>query len=110
MIKYRDVDVGRVEAVRFSADLAKVIIEARMDQSVAPYLDGDAKFWIVRPQVSAQGVTGLETVLTGSYIEGSWDTDAGPRAKRFVALDQPHWQPLRHGWYAARRRYHAGNA
>ena len=93
VIKYRDVDVGRVEAVRFSADLAKVIIEARMDQSVAPYLDGDAKFWIVRPQVSAQGVTGLETVLTGSYIEGSWDTDAGPRAKRFVALDQPPLTP-----------------
>ncbi|MDG1969625.1 MAG: MlaD family protein [Paracoccaceae bacterium] len=44
IIKYRDVDVGQVETVRFSSDLTKVIVEARMDQSVAPYLDDDAKF------------------------------------------------------------------
>lgn len=93
VIKYRDVDVGRVEAVRFSKDLSKVVIEARMDQSVAPYLDDDAKFWIVSPKVSEQGISGLETVLTGSYIEGSWDTKAGTRQKRFTALDQPPLTP-----------------
>lgn len=93
VIKYRDVDVGRVEAVRFSKDLTKVVIEARMDQSVAPYLDDDAKFWIVSPKVSAQGISGLETVLTGSYIEGSWDTEAEKTLKRFTALDQPPLTP-----------------
>lgn len=93
VVKYRDVDVGRVEAVKFSPDLTKVIVEARMDQSVAPYLDDDAKFWVVSPQVSAQGITGLETVLTGSYIEGSWDTEAETTQKRFVALEQPPLTP-----------------
>lgn len=93
VIKYRDVNVGRVETVRFSEDLTKVVIEARMDQSVAPYLDDDAKFWIVSPQVSAQGISGLETVLTGSYIEGSWDTEAETTQKRFTALDQPPLTP-----------------
>lgn len=93
VIKYRDVDVGRVETVRFSQDLTKVIVEARMDQSVAPYLDDDARFWVVSPQVSAQGISGLETVLTGSYIEGSWDTEAEKTLKRFAALDQPPLTP-----------------
>ncbi len=93
VIRYRDVDVGQVEAVKFSDDLTKVIVEARMNQSVAPYLDDDAKFWVVSPQVSAQGITGLETVLTGSYIEGSWDTEAETPVKRFVALDQPPLTP-----------------
>ena len=93
VVKYRDVDIGRVEAVRFSDDLTKVIVEARMDQSVAPYLDDDAKFWVVSPKVSAQGISGLETVLTGSYIEGSWDTEAETTLKRFTALDQPPLTP-----------------
>ena len=93
VIKYRDVDVGQVEAVRFSKDLTKVIIEARMNQSVAPYLDDDAKFWVVSPKVSAQGISGLDTVLTGSYIEGSWDTKAETTLKRFTALGQPPLTP-----------------
>ncbi len=93
VIKYRDVDVGQVEAVRFSKDLTKVIIEARMDQSVAPYLDDDAKFWVVSPKVSAQGISGLDTVLTGSYIEGSWDTRAETILERFTALSQPPLTP-----------------
>lgn len=93
VIRYRDVDVGRVEAVRFSDDLTKVVVEARMDQSVAPYLDDDAKFWVVSPKVSAQGITGLETVLTGSYINGSWDTEAETTLSRFTALDQPPLTP-----------------
>lgn len=93
VIKYRDVDVGRVEAVRFSANLRTVVAEARMDASIAPYLDDSARFWVVRPQVSAQGITGLDTVLTGSYIEASWDTEPGETRGRFTAEETPPLTP-----------------
>ncbi len=89
VVKYRDVDVGRVEAVRFSDDLSTVLVMVRMDQAVAPYLDGSAKFWIVRPQVSAQGITGLDTVISGTYIEGSWDTEPGSVLSTFVGDELP---------------------
>lgn len=78
-VKFREVTVGQVEAVHFTPDLRQVIADLRIDNSVAPYIDADAEFWIVRPQVSAQGISRLDTVLTGAFIEGNWDTEKGPR-------------------------------
>lgn len=92
-VKYRDVTVGTVEEVRFSEGLTQVIAVVAMERSVAPYLDADAQFWIVRPRVSAEGITGLETVISGTYIEGSWDTEAGPRRTSFTAQDTPPLTP-----------------
>ncbi len=73
-LRYRDVVVGVVETVTFTDDLESVLIDVLVDQNIAPYIDADAKFWIVSPEVSAQGVTGLDTVLGGVYIQGAWDS------------------------------------
>lgn len=88
-IKYRDVTIGEVETVEFDAGLAVVLVHARIDKTVAPYLDDDAQFWVVRPDVSVRGITGLETVLSGVYIEGNWDTDADVAQFEFTGLEQP---------------------
>ena len=88
-VKFRNVEVGRVEEIHFSKDLSTVIAHARMSPEVAPYLDEDAAFWVVRPEVSARGISGLETVISGSYIEGTWNADISKRKKRFTALDTP---------------------
>jgi len=89
-IKYRDVTVGEVEEVAFSDGLTEVLVHARIDKTVAPYLDDDAEFWIVRPDVSVRGITGLETVLSGVYIEGNWDTEADVAQFEFYGLDTPN--------------------
>ena len=74
-VRFRDVNVGVVERTALSPDLKKVIVTARIDKVVAHFLDADAEFWVVRPSVSAQGVTGIETVISGVYIEAFWDED-----------------------------------
>ena len=84
VVKFRDVAVGLVEKVNFTNDLSKVIVAARMDNSVMPYLDETAHFWVVQPKVSVRGISGLNTVLSGVYIEGTWDTKAGARQKVFT--------------------------
>ncbi len=88
-LRYRDVAVGVVEGVRFSEALADVVVEVRLDKSVAEYVDEDALFWVVSPEVSARGVSGLDTVLSGVYIEGSWDSTVGQPADRFAGLARP---------------------
>lgn len=75
LLKFREISVGKVEAVRFTTDLQRVVVDIRVDKDVAPYVDDTAEFWIVRPQVSAQGISRLDTVLTGVFIEGWWDAD-----------------------------------
>ncbi|KIC21384.1 paraquat-inducible protein B [Leisingera sp. ANG1] len=97
-VRYRDVVIGRVEKVGFSSDLSKVSVQARIDKDVAPYLDADAAFWVVRPEVSARGISGLNTVLSGVYIEGSWDQDPGLPQTVFEGADRaPLAQPGRGG-------------
>lgn len=87
-LKYRDITVGRVEEVGFTEGLDRVLARIRVDKAVAPYIDDGSVFWIVEPEVTAQGITGLSTVLSGVYIEGSWDTQIGQAETRFQGASQ----------------------
>ena len=86
-LRYRDLKVGMVEQVRFSDDLEKVVVSIRIEKDMARYIDSDARFWVVRPQVSTRGVSGLDTVLSGIYIQGAWDNVAGRSLSQFEGLD-----------------------
>lgn len=68
-IKSRSVDVGQVVSVELSDDLKQVIIKARMKPAVTPLLNADSQFWVVKPQIGRGGITGLNTLLSGVYIE-----------------------------------------
>lgn len=106
-LRYRDVAVGVVEKVGFNAGLSQVQVFIRLDKDVADYVDAEAEFWIVRPQVTARGVTGLGTVLSGVYIEGLWDSDPEGGQERFEGLDRA---PLnREGREGLRIRLRAAN-
>lgn len=76
-LRFRNVTVGMVEEVRFTDDLDRVVVAVRVSPQVAPFIDASAQFWVVRPEVNASGITGLETVLSGVFLEGHWDTNAG---------------------------------
>ncbi|MFC3569611.1 PqiB family protein [Paracoccus simplex] len=88
-LKFREITVGKVESVRFTEDLQRVEVNMRVDKDLAPYIDKDAQFWIVRPQVSAQGISRLDTVLTGSFVEGYWDDKVDGPQTEFQGLDKP---------------------
>ncbi|MFP7571126.1 MlaD family protein [Marivita sp. S2033] len=88
-LRYRDVVIGQVEDVRFSGDLGRVLVYVRVDNDVVPFIDADAAFWVVRPEVSARGISGLSTVLSGVYIEGAWDNAPGTGAREFEGSDAP---------------------
>ncbi|MDM7255394.1 MAG: MlaD family protein [Paracoccus sp. (in: a-proteobacteria)] len=89
-LKFREITVGKVESVAFTQDLKKVVVAIRVDRDVAPYIDSRAQFWIVRPQVSTQGISRLDTVLSGVFIEGYWTAEqTGDGQTRFAGLDKP---------------------
>lgn len=88
-LRFREITVGQVESVHFTQDLSRVVVKLRIDKDVARYIDDGAQFWIVRPQVTAQGVSRLDTVLTGAFIEGYWDADVTEPRTHFIGLDRP---------------------
>jgi len=88
-VRRNDVDVGRVESVKLADDLNSVIVGVRLDPQVAPYLDDETRFWIVNARINTTEISGLGTLLSGSYIEVDWDDIPGDRQYEFVGLQEP---------------------
>jgi paraquat-inducible protein B len=87
-VRYKEVTVGRVETVTLSEDRKRVLVGVRLDRSVANIAVEDTHFWVVRPRIGTAGISGLNTLLSGSYI----GVDAGTSAKsarEFVGLEAP---------------------
>ncbi|WP_161974514.1 PqiB family protein [Piscinibacter terrae] len=87
-VRYKEVIVGRVETVTLSEDRKRVLVVVRLDRSVANLAVEDTHFWVVRPRIGTAGISGLNTLLSGSYI----GVDAGTSAKsshEFIGLEAP---------------------
>lgn len=85
-IKYKDVDIGLVQSVALAEDRSHVVATAELSKQTAGYLVEDTRFWVVRPRVSGGSVSGLGTLLGGSYI----GVDVGKESKSrraFTGLD-----------------------
>ncbi|MEM1373264.1 MAG: MlaD family protein [Pseudomonadota bacterium] len=87
-VRFRNVAVGAVEGISFNDDLSRVLVDVRFDTEVAPFIDDGASFWVVSPEVTTSGVTGLDTVLSGVYIEGTWDSEPSGTIYEIEGLDQ----------------------
>ncbi len=85
-IKYKDVNIGLVSAVQLTDDFAKVLVTAQIDKHAAGLIVEDAKFWLVQPQITLSGISGLGTLLSGNYI-GFQAGKSLERARSFTALD-----------------------
>jgi len=86
-IEHRNIELGMVESVTPNAGLASVTVQARMTRYAEDYLTQGTRFWVVRPRLSAEGISGLSTLISGSYVE--MEPGPGAQAHRFVALEDP---------------------
>lgn len=86
-IKYKSLSIGMVEGVRFSKDFSRVEVRARLNKEAAHFLKRDTRFWVVRPTLSARGISGLGTLLSGTYIEV--EPGEGAPQSLFVGLESP---------------------
>jgi paraquat-inducible protein B len=88
LIKYKDVDIGKVTAIRLTNNYAKVEVTAKIEKHAAGLMVEDAKFWVVRPQISLSGISGLSTLLSGNYI-GFEPGKSEESTRIFIGLDNP---------------------
>ncbi|HEY3822296.1 MAG TPA: MlaD family protein [Polyangiaceae bacterium] len=88
-VKHKAVTVGTVEGIRLTDDLKGVIVQIRMAGRTDAMLTNHARFWVVRPRISAGNLSGLETIVSGAYIEVDPGEPGGRRQTEFKALSQP---------------------
>lgn len=63
-IKSRSVDVGVVESATLADDLTHVEIKARLNSGMEKLLHKDTVFWVVKPQIGREGISGPGTLLS----------------------------------------------
>ena len=87
-VKYKDVDIGQVRAINLGEDLSRVLVTIEMSKEARRFATADSRFWVVRPQIGASGVTGLGTLLSGAYI--GVDTGKSEAKKdSFTGMESP---------------------
>ncbi|MBA6295802.1 intermembrane transport protein PqiB [Colwellia sp. MB02u-9] len=91
-IKSRNVDIGEVSAIELNQNGNGVIVTAKIKKSAEQFLLADSTFWVVSPQISHTGVSGLSTLISGVYIEIS---PGKSNEERYVfdALNSPPLTP-----------------
>jgi paraquat-inducible protein B len=84
-VKFKDVAVGLVETIELEPDLSGVIVHARMVKGAERWLTENTRFWVVKPRIAGGQVSGLGTLLSGSYI-GVDPVTEGESRRKFDAL------------------------
>ena len=88
-VSCRGVQVGKVERVRLDSDHNGVVIQVRLFPDAQSLAAEGTQFWIVRPEVSFKGVTGLDALLGPRYLEALPAKRGSPRRTAFEGLESP---------------------
>ena len=88
-VRHKSVELGTVETVNLTPDMQKVVVGLKMRREAAPYLTDQTRFWVVRPRLSSGSISGIETLVSGSYIEMDPGSRDGKLVSEYVGLEQP---------------------
>ena len=86
-VLFEGVEVGRMQSVELSDDLKSVETTIQLDESAKKMALDGAEYWVVRPSIGIGGISGLETLISGSYV--GVIPGKGETKKKFVAVGQP---------------------
>jgi paraquat-inducible protein B len=87
-VKYRNVVMGTVQEVILSDDFQGVVARIKLEKQALELLREDTRFWLVTARVGLGNISGLDTLLSGAYIQLAPGTgQVGVRS--FAALEKP---------------------
>ncbi|EPL08656.1 PqiB family protein [Pseudomonas sp. CF161] len=88
-IRFKGLDVGKIEEVDLSADLQSVVLKARITEVPERIARVGSQFWVVKPELGLIKTANLETLVTGQYIEVQPAAKSLGAQTSFIALAQP---------------------
>ncbi len=88
-VKFRNVPVGKVTKIHITEDAHGVVVVVRINKEAEGYMTEQAKFWIVKPEVGISGVSGLDTLISGTYID-VYSESGGTFKEEHIGLTQPY--------------------
>lgn len=67
-VMFKGLPVGVVKDITVNEDLQGITVKAKIDKNAASLLKNHSTFWLVQPQISLSGVSGLDALVSGNYI------------------------------------------
>lgn len=87
-VKYKNVVIGTVTRIALSEDRTHVNATINLDEAAQPFTREDTQYWVVRPRIGANGVSGVDTLLSGAFIGADAGRSEFTRSK-FVGQETP---------------------
>lgn len=87
-VRYKNVNIGLVRQIDLADDRSHVIAKVELRKDASNFAAKDTRFWVVRPRIGTGGISGIDTLLSGAYI----DVDGGKaedKQRVFKGLETP---------------------
>jgi paraquat-inducible protein B len=88
-LKFKDIVFGTVKSLELAPDHTHVIVTVATTHDAKPLLTEKTIFWVVKPRLFAGNVSGLETLLSGSFIGMVPGAAGGKPQHKFVGQEDP---------------------
>lgn len=88
-LRFKDIVFGTIKGFTLTPDNSRVIVTIATTREAEPLLTDQTVFWVVKPRLFAGTISGLETVLSGSYISMLPPQKAGKPQHNFIGRENP---------------------
>ena len=88
-LRYQGVAIGVVQELELAQDGRKIAVLAKVDSRARSLIRKGSDFWLVSPKASLTEISGLDTLVSGNYINLQPGRENNPLEDEFDALDGP---------------------
>ncbi len=88
-LKFKDIVLGTVQSLTLTPDHTHVLVKIATTRQAEPLLTEQTIFWVVKPRLFAGNVSGLDTLVSGSYVGMLPAQTEGKRQLEFTGREDP---------------------
>jgi paraquat-inducible protein B len=88
-LKFKEIVLGTVQSLELTPDHSHVLAKVATTRQAESLLTDTTIFWVVKPRLFAGSISGLNTLLSGSYIGMLPGQSAGKRQREFTGREDP---------------------
>ncbi len=89
-IRYNGINVGYVDKIVVEKNIQRIKVVAKIFPIASRLMKEQTQFWLVSPKIGLDGISGLDTLVGGSYI--TFRPGKGRASKQFIALSEPPYE------------------
>ena len=88
-LKFKEIVFGTVKSLALAPDRTHVVVTIATTHEATPLLTDKTVFWVVKPRLFAGSISGLETLLSGSYVGMLPGASTGKPQRAFNGREDP---------------------